>query len=103
MVLDLFGVPRQDHFTPTRRDLADGAFGALVLTATRPLDLSFPVMDLLDEDGLRYPVARNHFDVSATFDDTDVHTARPTIAQPVHAEKPGDSSWKPHRAPLSLT
>lgn len=62
LVLYLFGVPGQTRFTPLWRDLSYGALGALVLADTRRLDQSFPVIDLLEESGLRYAVAVNKFD-----------------------------------------
>ncbi|MGI8307115.1 GTP-binding protein [Saccharopolyspora hattusasensis] len=75
LVLYLFGVPGQHRFTPLWRELARGALGALVLADTRRLEQSFPVMDLLEERGLRYAVAINHFADAPTFDDAELREA----------------------------
>ncbi|MFE1782883.1 ATP/GTP-binding protein [Streptomyces sp. NPDC059506] len=61
LVLYLFGAPGQERFMPLWKDMTLGALGALVLADTRWLDRSFPVMDLLEERGLAYAVAVNHF------------------------------------------
>ncbi|GAA2473977.1 ATP/GTP-binding protein [Streptomyces thermolineatus] len=61
LVLYLFGAPGQERFMPLWKDMTQGALGALVLADTRWLDRSFPVMDLLEERGLAYAVAVNHF------------------------------------------
>ncbi|GAA3040916.1 hypothetical protein GCM10020000_19430 [Streptomyces olivoverticillatus] len=42
--------------------MTHGALGALVLADTRRLEQSFEVMGLLEEHGLPYAVAVNHFD-----------------------------------------
>jgi uncharacterized protein len=75
LVLYLFGAPGQPRFTPLWRDLAQGALGALVLADTRRLESSFDVMSLLEEQGLRYAVAINHFDGAATFADEELREA----------------------------
>ncbi|WP_406725101.1 ATP/GTP-binding protein [Streptomyces sp. GD-15H] len=67
LVLYLFGAPGQERFLPLWKDMTHGALGALVLADTRRLDASFPVMDLLEERGLPYAVAVNHFDDSPHF------------------------------------
>ncbi|MBL3666820.1 ATP/GTP-binding protein [Streptomyces sp. M2CJ-2] len=67
LVLYLFGAPGQERFLPLWKDMTRGALGALVLADTRRLDASFPVMDLLEERGLPYAVAVNHFDGSPHF------------------------------------
>jgi uncharacterized protein len=75
LVLYLFGAPGQQRFTPLWSDLADGALGALVLADTRRLEHSFDVMNLVEEQGLRYAVAINHFDGAATFGDEELREA----------------------------
>ncbi|MGP4018650.1 GTP-binding protein [Saccharopolyspora sp. 5N708] len=75
LVLYLFGAPGQHRFTPLWRDLAQGALGALVLADTRRLEHSFPVMDLLEEVGLRYAVAINHFDDAPVFSNAELREA----------------------------
>jgi signal recognition particle receptor subunit beta len=67
LVLYLFGAPGQQRFTQLWRDLAYGALGALVLADTRRLEQSFDVMGLLEEQGLPYAVAINHFDGANAF------------------------------------
>ncbi|MCI2423604.1 ATP/GTP-binding protein [Saccharopolyspora sp. K220] len=75
LVLYLFGAPGQNRFTPLWRDLAHGALGALVLADTRRLEHSFPVMDLVEEVGLRYAVAINHFDDAPVFSNAELREA----------------------------
>ncbi|MFC5724481.1 ATP/GTP-binding protein [Streptomyces gamaensis] len=62
LVLYLFGAPGQQRFTRLWQDMTEGALGALVLADTRRLEQSFDVMGLLEEQGLPYAVAVNHFD-----------------------------------------
>jgi signal recognition particle receptor subunit beta len=62
LVLYLFGVPGQQRFTPLWQDLSRGALGALVLADARRLEQAFDVIDLIEEQGLRYAVAVNLFD-----------------------------------------
>lgn len=62
LVLYLFGTPGQQRFTQLWQDMTRGALGALVLADTRRLDQSFDVMGVLEELGLPYAVAVNHFD-----------------------------------------
>jgi signal recognition particle receptor subunit beta len=62
LVLYLFGAPGQQRFWSVVTDLARGALGALVLADTRRLGDSYPVMGLMEELGLPYAVAVNHFD-----------------------------------------
>jgi signal recognition particle receptor subunit beta len=75
LVLYLFGAPGQQRFTHLWQDLARGALGALVLADTRRLDHSFDVMSLLEEQGLRYAVAVNHFEDAPIFPEEEVREA----------------------------
>ncbi|WP_371480806.1 ATP/GTP-binding protein [Kitasatospora sp. NBC_00315] len=75
LVLYLFGAPGQQRFTPLWKDMAYGALGALVLTDTRRLEQSFAVMDLLEEHGLPYAVAVNHFDGAPEFAEAELREA----------------------------
>lgn len=75
LVLFMFGVPGQDRFLSLWHDLAAGALGALVLADTRRLDASFPVMDRLEQEGLRYAVALNTFDAADRHTDAQVRAA----------------------------
>lgn len=75
LVLYLFGAPGQQRFTPLWRDLAYGALGALVLADTRRLESSFDVMSLLEQQGLPYAVAVNHFDDASTFPEEELREA----------------------------
>lgn len=61
LVLYLFGTPGQERFLPLWQDVARGALGALVMADTRRLADSFPVMDMVEEQGLPYAVAVNQF------------------------------------------
>ncbi|MFE0369425.1 GTP-binding protein [Streptomyces tendae] len=61
VILYLFGTPGQRRFRPLWDDLAEGAWGALVLVDTERLQESFEVMDLIEERGLPYTVAVNAF------------------------------------------
>lgn len=75
LVLYLFGAPGQKRFTRLWQDMTRGALGALVLADTRRLDQSFDVMGLLEEHGLPYAVAVNHFDGAPTYDEAEVREA----------------------------
>ncbi|MFG2440563.1 ATP/GTP-binding protein [Streptomyces sp. NPDC048508] len=68
LVLYLFGAPGQKRFFPVLRDLAFGALGALVLTDTRRLTDTYPILELIEGLALPYAVAVN------VFDDAPVHT-----------------------------
>lgn len=72
LVLYLFGTPGQPRFAGMWHDLARGALGALVLVDTRRLDESFPVLDRVEELGLRHAVAINRFDDAPAADIEDV-------------------------------
>ncbi|WP_329041304.1 ATP/GTP-binding protein [Streptomyces sp. NBC_00178] len=61
LVLYMFGTPGQERFLPLWEDIARGALGALVIVDTRRLEDSFAVMDMVEEQGLPYAVAVNHF------------------------------------------
>ena len=75
LVLYLFGTPGQRRFTQLWHDLANGALGALVLADTRRLEHSFDVMSMLEERGLRYAVAINHFDDAPRFPEAELREA----------------------------
>ncbi|NGO73091.1 GTP-binding protein [Streptomyces boncukensis] len=64
VVLYLFGTPGQQRFMQMWEDLSRGALGALVLVDPERLADSFPVMDLIEQYGLEYAIAVNHFDDS---------------------------------------
>ncbi|WP_328676586.1 ATP/GTP-binding protein [Streptomyces sp. NBC_00322] len=61
IVLYLFGTPGQERFRSLWDDIAYGALGALVLVDTRRIDDSFDVLGLVEESGVPYAVALNHF------------------------------------------
>ncbi|MDI5968071.1 ATP/GTP-binding protein [Streptomyces sp. SL13] len=75
LVLYLFGAPGQQRFTQLWRDMTQGALGALVLADTRRLEHSYDVMGLLEEHGLPYAVAVNHFDGAPVFAEEDLREA----------------------------
>ncbi|MEU0227013.1 ATP/GTP-binding protein [Streptomyces sp. NPDC006284] len=62
VVLYLFGTPGQQRFVQMWEDMARGALGALVLVDPERLADSFPVIDLIEQYGLDYAIAVNHFD-----------------------------------------
>ncbi|MFG3439220.1 ATP/GTP-binding protein [Nonomuraea sp. NPDC047897] len=61
VVLYLFGAPGQTRFQVLWDELVRGALGVLVLADTRRIDDSFAVLDLVENAGIRYAVAVNHF------------------------------------------
>ncbi|MEV0230838.1 ATP/GTP-binding protein [Nonomuraea sp. NPDC050786] len=61
VVLYLFGAPGQTRFQVLWNELVRGALGVLVLADTRRIDDSFAVLDLVENAGIRYAVAVNHF------------------------------------------
>ncbi|MFC0038059.1 GTP-binding protein [Actinomadura rayongensis] len=75
IVLYLFGVPGQQRFTPLWKDLARGAYGALILVDTSRLEASFDVIDLVERQGLPYAVAVNRFDGAPVFPESEVREA----------------------------
>jgi uncharacterized protein len=62
LVLYLFGTPGQQRFVQMWQDMTRGALGALILVDPERLGESFPIMDLVEEYGLPYAIAVNHFD-----------------------------------------
>jgi signal recognition particle receptor subunit beta len=62
VVLYLFGTPGQQRFIQIWEDMTRGALGALVLVDPERLADSFPVIDLIEQYGLAYAIAINHFD-----------------------------------------
>ncbi|MER5602013.1 ATP/GTP-binding protein [Streptomyces sp. NPDC002265] len=64
VVLYLFGTPGQQRFVQMWEDMARGALGALVLVDPERLADSFAVIDLIEQYGLDYAIAVNHFDGS---------------------------------------
>ncbi|WKX73041.1 ATP/GTP-binding protein [Streptomyces sp. XD-27] len=75
LVLYLFGAPGQQRFTRLWQDMTRGALGALVLADTRRLEQSFDVMGLLEEHGLPYAVAVNHFDGAPAHSEAEIREA----------------------------
>ncbi|MFC8271064.1 ATP/GTP-binding protein [Streptomyces sp. NPDC057271] len=61
VVLYLFGTPGQQRFVQMWEDMARGALGALVLVDPERLADSFAVIDLIEQYGLDYAIAVNHF------------------------------------------
>src|SRR3954468_11425010 len=61
LVLYLFGTPGQERFWFLWNGLFEGALGAVVLVDTRRLEVSFDVMDRLEERGVPFVVAVNDF------------------------------------------
>ncbi|GLX22517.1 GTP-binding protein [Streptomyces lavendulae] len=67
LVLYLFGAPGQPRFFNILTDLARGALGALVLTDTRRLDETYPILERVEQLHLPYTVAVNAFDGAPTY------------------------------------
>ena len=67
LVLYIFGAPGQQPFTQLRHDLSLGALGALVLVDTNRLEMSFDVVNLLEQRGLPYAVAVNQFEGAPSY------------------------------------
>lgn len=61
MVLYLFGAPGQERFWFLWDRLFTGALGAVVLVDTRRLEDSWHAIDLLENRGVPFIVARNNF------------------------------------------
>ncbi|WP_338899203.1 ATP/GTP-binding protein [Streptomyces sp. TG1A-60] len=61
LVLYLFGTPGQERFWFLWNGLFEGALGAVVLVDTRRLEVSFDVMDRLEERNVPFVVAVNDF------------------------------------------
>ncbi|MFE1289655.1 ATP/GTP-binding protein [Streptomyces sp. NPDC058751] len=59
--LYLFGTPGQPRFWDFWRDLAEGAFGAVVLADTRRIDSSFHAADFFEQLGMPFIIAINRF------------------------------------------
>ncbi|WP_418958912.1 GTP-binding protein [Streptomyces tritici] len=75
VVLYLFGTPGQQRFVQVWEDLARGALGALVLVDPERLADSFEVIDLIEQYGLDYAIAVNHFDGSPVRDEAALREA----------------------------
>ncbi|MFI8100491.1 GTP-binding protein [Streptomyces sp. NPDC101118] len=75
IVLYLFGTPGQVRFVQMWEDLARGALGALVLVDPERLADSFAVVDLIEQYGLDYAVAVNHFDGTPVRDEAALREA----------------------------
>ncbi|MFC4334453.1 GTP-binding protein [Salininema proteolyticum] len=74
-ILYLFGTPGQDRFWPMWNELAEGAFGAVVLADTRRLADCFPALDFFEDRGLSFTVAVNEFDNSYRYTVEEVREA----------------------------
>lgn len=61
LVLYLFGTPGQERFWFLWKGLFEGALGAVVLVDTRRLEVSFDVLERLEERGIPFIVAVNRF------------------------------------------
>jgi uncharacterized protein len=75
VVLYLFGTPGQLRFIQMWEDMARGALGALVLVDPERLADSFAVIDLIEQYGLDYAIAVNHFDGTSIRDATALREA----------------------------
>ncbi|MFI2436104.1 GTP-binding protein [Streptomyces sp. NPDC018693] len=75
VVLYLFGTPGQQRFVQMWEDMARGALGALVLVDPERLADSFAVIDLIEQYGLDYAIAVNHFDGAPLRDESALREA----------------------------
>ncbi|MGW0489077.1 GTP-binding protein [Streptomyces olivaceus] len=73
--LYLFGTPGQPRFWDFWHDLADGAFGAVVLADTRRINSSFHAADFFEQLGLPFVIAINHFPGTAARTTAEVRDA----------------------------
>jgi signal recognition particle receptor subunit beta len=75
LVLYLFGTPGQQRFVQVWEDMARGALGALVLVDPERLEESFPVIDLVEQYGIPYTIAVNHFEDTPVRPDDELREA----------------------------
>ncbi len=75
LVLYLFGTPGQQRFMQMWEDMARGALGALVLVDPERLEDCFAVVDLIEQYGLRYAIAVNHFEDTTLYEEDSVREA----------------------------
>ncbi len=74
-ILYLFGTPGQDRFWFMWNELAEGAFGAVVLADTRRLADCFPSLDFFERRGTPFIVAVNQFDGGHEYTPEEVRAA----------------------------
>ncbi|MGW4896536.1 GTP-binding protein [Kitasatospora sp. NPDC004240] len=75
LVLYVFGTPGQERFWFLWNGLFEGALGAVVLVDTRRLEVSFEVIERLEDRGVPFVVAVNAFPTSPTHPLDDLRTA----------------------------
>ncbi|MFD7898987.1 ATP/GTP-binding protein [Streptomyces sp. NPDC059743] len=75
VALYLFGTPGQSRFSPIWNELAQGAYGVIVLVDCRRLEASFEAMGLVERRGLPYVVALNVFSDSPEFPEEELREA----------------------------
>ncbi|MFE1783242.1 ATP/GTP-binding protein [Streptomyces sp. NPDC059506] len=75
IVLYLFGAPGQPRFRQMLEGLLEGALGGVIMADTRRLEDSFPSMDRLEEAGVPYAVAVNHFDGAPEYSEAELRDA----------------------------
>jgi signal recognition particle receptor subunit beta len=80
VVLYLFGTPGQQRFVQMWEDMARGSLGALVLVDPERLADSFAVIDLIEQYGLDYAIAINHFDGTSIRDERALREALDLLA-----------------------
>lgn len=85
MVLYLFGAPGQPRFATMIEDLMEGALGGVVIVDTARITESWDAMERMEEAGLAYVIAVNHFDGSPRYTEAelrgalDLHPATPLV------------------------
>ncbi|MCT2590762.1 ATP/GTP-binding protein [Streptomyces sp. N2-109] len=75
LVLYLFGTPGQERFWFLWKGLFEGALGAVVLIDTRRLEISFSVVNRLEERGVPFVIAVNNFPDSPCHPMSDIRAA----------------------------
>lgn len=75
LVLYLFGTPGQQRFMQLWEDMARGALGALILVDPSRLTDTFPVLDLVEKQGLEYAIAVNSFDPGNRYAEDEIREA----------------------------
>lgn len=97
LVLYLFGTPGQQRFMQVWEDMSRGALGALVLVDPERIADSYPVIDLIEQYGLRYAVGVNYFPGATHRSDEELREALDVLAEtPVVACDPRDEKSSAH-------
>ncbi|MCT2588995.1 ATP/GTP-binding protein [Streptomyces sp. N2-109] len=75
IVLYLFGAPGQPRFASLIEGLMEGALGGVILVDTKRITESWDAMARMEEAGLAYVIAVNHFAGSPRYSESELRTA----------------------------